>query len=360
MPTKRALFFLIVLSTLVVTACQPRPGRLLSGVASRPTETAGPLPTHIVTPAPTRTPHPTITPRPTEEPLSASWTTYGAAQGLPKARIIAFAFAANGAVWGVVQAGGVVRFDGKTLTSYTDQNGLPTNVVTAILALPDGSIWLATTEGIGRFDGSEWTFYNDDPLCGAIASSIAQAPDGVIWVGMLQNGVCRFDGKKWTHYSTDEGLPSNQVWSIAVTRDGAPWAGTEEGIAHYDGTAWTTSTEAGGVELKHMMFLTAAPDGTLWVRTLLGVAHWDGAAWQPMTADQGLPSGAILDLTVAPDGAVWAVSQLNGVIYFDGHAWNQFGSPDLALQSPQCIGVGPGRDIWVGTWENGVMHYIGK
>lgn len=40
-----------------------------------------------------------------------------------------------------------------SVRSWTSDNGLPVNSIRAITQTPDGFIWLATEEGIVRFDG---------------------------------------------------------------------------------------------------------------------------------------------------------------------------------------------------------------
>ena len=58
------------------------------------------------------------------------------------------------------------------------------------------------------------------------------ARDGALWFG-TEGGVSRFDGESWTTYTTEDGLASNDVWSIAMTPDGALWFGARGGISRY-------------------------------------------------------------------------------------------------------------------------------
>ena len=47
------------------------------------------------------------------------------------------------------------------LDVWNDENGLPQNSVHAILQTGDGYLWLGTEEGIARFDGIKFTYFND-------------------------------------------------------------------------------------------------------------------------------------------------------------------------------------------------------
>src|SRR6266581_5766787 len=63
-------------------------------------------------------------------------------------------------------------------------------------------------------------------------SSIAQTPDGYLWLG-TEFGLVRFDGVRNVPWSPPPGehLPSNNILKLLVTRDGRLWIGTATGLA---------------------------------------------------------------------------------------------------------------------------------
>jgi ligand-binding sensor domain-containing protein len=58
-----------------------------------------------------------------------------------------------------------------------------------------------------------------------VVQNILQDSRGFLWVA-TQNGIYRFDGKRSVRYGTAEGLPSNFVNCIFQSQDGTLWAGT--------------------------------------------------------------------------------------------------------------------------------------
>jgi len=64
--------------------------------------------------------------------------------------------------------------------------------------------------------------------------TIAQTKDGYIWIG-TQSGMLRFDGSGLVPWTPPEGkhLPSSSVTSLLGARDGSLWIGTTAGIAHF-------------------------------------------------------------------------------------------------------------------------------
>jgi ligand-binding sensor domain-containing protein len=84
---------------------------------------------------------------------------------------------------------------------------------------------------VSRFDGKTWTnFTVENGLAGDIVYSIAQDAKGVLWFG-TSNGVTRYDGKTWRSVDQRNGLLDNNVYALAVAPNGDIWAGTKRGVA---------------------------------------------------------------------------------------------------------------------------------
>ena len=61
--------------------------------------------------------------------------------------------------------------------------------------------------------------------------AIAQTPDGYLWLG-TEFGLLRFDGIRAVPWMPPNGqLPSNDIPTLLVTRDGTFWIGTTNGLA---------------------------------------------------------------------------------------------------------------------------------
>lgn len=67
-------------------------------------------------------------------------------------------------LWIGTAGGGLNRFDKKTetFTHFTEKDGLPNNVVYAILSDNEGFLWMSTNHGLSKFDPRAHTFKNFD------------------------------------------------------------------------------------------------------------------------------------------------------------------------------------------------------
>src|SRR6266851_9731566 len=71
-------------------------------------------------------------------------------------------------------------------TSFTVEDGLPSNVVNAILQTRNGFLWIGTDAGLARFNGRHFRMIDfRGPRSAAQGSvrTLAEGPDGDLWVG---------------------------------------------------------------------------------------------------------------------------------------------------------------------------------
>jgi signal transduction histidine kinase/ligand-binding sensor domain-containing protein len=104
-----------------------------------------------------------------------------------------------------------------------------------LLSGPHDALALNPTFEINQYGHTTWRI-RDGFFRGAIRS-IAQTPDGYLWLA-TEFGVLRFDGiRAVTWEPPKQHLPSSDIWSVLASRDGGLWIGTAKGLARWkDGT----------------------------------------------------------------------------------------------------------------------------
>ena len=112
-----------------------------------------------------------------------------------------------------------------------------------------GLLWLATSGGLSFVDTREknvslksfhrFNMANGKFPCNDLIA-VRCTSRGDIWVGGIGSGLirCKYDAMKdeltYTQYTTENGLGSNNVYSILEDPSGNIWAGTENGLARVD------------------------------------------------------------------------------------------------------------------------------
>ncbi|MEM1115725.1 MAG: two-component regulator propeller domain-containing protein [Bacteroidota bacterium] len=189
-------------------------------------------------------------------------------------------------------------------------SGTPT-VVYDIAQAPSGHLWVASEQGLHRYDGVEFVAYRADPddprsMPGNRVTSLSIAPDGSVWAGVDRFGLVRIDpdGRLDARYR----LPDSTHVDPHVRVDG-------------QGQVWLTH---GGWDQ-----LGDTPPGQV-----LYAFDPEAAALRPVVRDVD-PWGA----EVGPDGTLW-VRARGSLLQHAGGRWTRHLLPDGAeLVAGRAMGV---------------------
>ncbi|MEO8084452.1 MAG: hypothetical protein ABI780_11565 [Ardenticatenales bacterium] len=218
-----------------------------------------------------------------------------------------------------------------TLAARRWQNVRPANdVQTLTFDERTGEVWSAGFDGTARWwrDAKTVTSYTDaDGLAWAGTVGVAIGSDGAVWAAGNYGGdglgaVARLrpDGRWGTIAAPIS------IGHIAVDRAGGMWVGGENGAARL-GSDCGWEYPPRGYPLgagDRVVDILAARNGDIWIATVTdnvddGAGHWSGRGgvavrradgrWTAYGSADGLriDDWAILDLAEAPDGHVWAL-----------------------------------------------------
>lgn len=144
---------------------------------------------------------------------------------------------------------------GTPLTQYGHNvwqraDGLPQNSVMALAQTPDGYLWIATQDGLVRFDGLRFSIFNTTNTPALRANDIqALATDrtGRLWIGTAGGGVAVLSHGQFASYGAEQGLTNQVISAIHEDAAGAVWVGTSGGgLYRFDGNSFTVSSTAHG------------------------------------------------------------------------------------------------------------------
>jgi hypothetical protein len=282
------------------------------------------------------------------------WTNYDTANsGLADNVINAIAVDQDGVAW-IATDNGVSRFDGVEWTTYNRLNsGLADNVVRAVAADSGGSVWFATYKGASRFDGVHWTTYTDENSGLATNSvlSLTVDKDGNVWFGTVNLVVSRFDGSSWRDYPIPlEVLYYGYVLASESSSDGSVWFGTQNGVARFGDTAWAIYTRLNsGLAADMVHSVAPTEDGAVWfahgISSRVGASRFDGSAWTNHS-----PGDYVYSVAADHSGRVW-LSTNSGAVLYDGSSGTEYGMTNSGIVSEQVrtIHVDGTGNVWFGT-----------
>ncbi|HEY4581653.1 MAG TPA: two-component regulator propeller domain-containing protein, partial [Lysobacter sp.] len=227
---------------------------------------------------------------------------------------------------------------------FTVADGLPSNRINDVAQDRAGHLWIATSDGLARFDGVAFRVWRvEQGLRDNFVWSLAIDAQDRVWIGTRGAGLAMLDARRerfvWYDARTP-GVGGLEVWCIAATRDGDLWFGTANaGLHRLRGGRverfMPVPGDARSLPDAGVRTLEVAPDGRLWVGTANGIARWDGAGFVRDDASK-LPDPAINGLAAGHGGALW-IGTPRGLVRRDrdgrllAPAWTPAGGPLLQM-----------------------------
>ncbi len=161
-----------------------------------------------------------------------------------------------------------------------------------------------------------------------------------------------------TTWRVRDGFFKGAVWAIAQTPDGYIWLGTEFGLLRFDGVRAVPWQPPGNQSLPStdILSLLVARDGTLWIGTAKGLASWKDGRLVEQYAE--LAGHFVFRLLEDDEGMVWASAWAlsNGWLCEIGNGSVQCKGRDGALgpNAPDLYEDSK-RNIWAGV-QNGLWR----
>ncbi|MBO0357716.1 hypothetical protein J0X19_07145 [Hymenobacter sp. BT186] len=265
--------------------------------------------------------------------------------------------------------------------TLTATDGLAENSVYAIVQDQRGFLWVATQDGLSRYDGVGFrTFRNDAQQPASLASnfvlSICQDRHGNLWAG-TGGGLSCYNSRTNQFHTyraapiDSSGLSDNFVPAVLCDRQGRVWAGTESGLHRLNPATQRfslfkhlPSPKAASVRRNAVRALAQDRAGVVWVGTGEGcVSRLDTSRGHLVPDDRLQPAGVVTTLCPDRAGGLWVGTDTGLLRYLPaGRGPIRSFNPDAthlgSLPVAAIKKVFEDREgiIWVGTTE-GLCRY---
>ena len=200
--------------------------------------------------------------------LDQSWrvTSYVQDPGLTGIDFTGMAFEKDGTAW-VASNNGLFRYDGYHWTRFTVQNGLPSSYIRCVHITKSGQLWVGTAKGAGVFDIRSFVTHGSEKgLAAPSVRRIREDPDGTLWFVSdsypnpgVPGGLTSFRDGVWTVYKEKDGLPSDQLTDYFRDSQGRQFALTEKGFAQKQGAIWIDPLRTQGLRNELVWAMMESP-----------------------------------------------------------------------------------------------------
>jgi len=325
------------------------------------------------------------------------FTQFSPRDGLAQSQVRCMAQDKAGYLW-FGTLGGASRFDGLEFVNYGLRDGLPDPQVNALLAMDNGSVWLACGPYLVNFIGSTMHVVSLPPWTkDARILALAAGKDGTLYIGTDGAGLLTLhDGT----VSIPKGYPSDTATSVRALlsmKDGDLLIGTRNGLLRSgnqgyrpvplptkasigaltegsDGTIWAGTfgdgvyglhvdgkvewyNERNGLLQDNVRSLLVDRRGRLWIGTKFGLDLLDQGRMRTYTVHQGMPNDNIWCALEDDKGGLWFGTDGAGVLRYAGARFVTYTVTEGLCSDLIMTAVADSSgDLWLGTYGNGICR----
>ncbi|NOZ95996.1 MAG: diguanylate cyclase [Acidobacteria bacterium] len=327
-------------------------------------------------------------------------TVWQAKDGLPQETITAVAQGLDGALW-IGAPSGLFRFDGSRFRRFQFPQGSSPgdHYVTGLLARPDGDLWLTTRDGLFRVRRGIFTRWGREAgLPGEGAMGVVARDDGTLALATDQ-GIAYFDPVTGeVQPGTGAGIGAASALAVARGQSGRIWGGTMRGLLQLKTVSERVPAvdEYVGDEIVNAVLddshgrlwigtsrrLVVVQDGRrrkpqelrllegLWIRSLLedrdgnvwigtrgnGAYRFYGGRLERLSTAEGLPDDLVRQIFEDRDGSLWFVTAGGLARLRDGAVTSWTVREGLPVPFVWSVYEDPRSRLWVGTSGGGVVR----
>lgn len=235
--------------------------------------------------------------------------------------------------------------------TWSTRTGLPHNSINSLAQTNDGYIWIATWEGLARFNGREFKLFTRSEIPGLPDSglrSLSAQPDGGLYIVGARGGVSHLLHGQWDTQPSAKAMVNH----ILKAESGELWLALEgKGLVYRSADSEQETSVL--INLSTYRLIQDA-SGVIWAATSDGLYKIENHQAHLVTPEQGLPNAPIYTLLLTREGQL--------IVGGEKGAWklvdDQFITVHQQLngESVSSILEDDHHDLWFGTINKGVFR----
>jgi ligand-binding sensor domain-containing protein/serine phosphatase RsbU (regulator of sigma subunit) len=232
--------------------------------------------------------------------------------------------------------------------------------VNSVFQDKSGFIWFGTSEGLVKFDGIDYEYYNtENGLPNNAVTAIAQDQFNKIWIGDKKGNILIFEKNSFTLFDPEEGLSSRPITDIMFDQNNNLWFATEgEGVYYFAGEIkrlYNLWSEEGISD--HVYCIETDDKGNIWIGSDDGIAVFNQSFEKihGISMKNGLPDNIVKHLVPHKTGMLLGMEEKGIAFYnlekeeFEEHIILNEGNLNNFILNDQ-------NELWISTQSEGLVR----
>ena len=278
--------------------------------------------------------------------------------GLPSNAIMDIQKTSEGFMW-LATFNGLARFDGTEFKVFNRTNTPEffTNTITTLLVDSQDRLWIGNGGGLIRYYQGSFERIETEAVNTNIISALAEGPEGVLWIG-TRSGLIKLQNQQF-EAPTIEGFENVNITSLFHDEKQRLWIGTAtRGLHVLDENGLFSFNESHGLQSDFIRSVFVDSKDIVWVGTDQGVSILNGTGIHRMDSVPGAPLGFTNRFLEDSEGNIWSASS-DGLRRYKQRFELADPAEEVGHQVVQSLFQDEENNIWAGTYRVG-LHRLNQ
>jgi len=245
-----------------------------------------------------------------------------------------------------------------TIDAWETEEGLPQSSVVSIAQTPDGYLWLATFDGLARFDGARFTVVDASNLPGLPSNrllSLFVDWQGALWLTTEFHHLVRLAEGRCQVFGAPENVPSDGVGRVAEDAANRLWIADQAGgLYRMETGQFVPVVKPPGLGQGTVSTMIDDREGQFWVRQGDRLARFEGGELRVLEGPRGEAEAVVKYVWPSREGGLWVVTS-DGVRQYRKGQWvgEPYPCPAFATHITGAL-EDPTGDLWLATYGEGL------
>jgi len=267
----------------------------------------------------------------------------------------------TGYIW-VATSDGVFRYDGARFTGFRTVQGMPSNRVESLHEAADGTIWVGTRDGLARFDGDRFSAVNLHERVSFLSpSGLASDSHGSLYAG-TSRGLWVLNQSFEAPvrlYPRASSMEHPEVYGVHIDPEGVVWFGCGTDLCKYDQGRVAVLGEEFGVPKDTWNAILTDHSGNLWIRSSTRLLSRSRQSRSFVPVDN-IPEASTLGSLYLQRNGTLLVPSRYGLVRQIRNGWERIGSErGLLVSIVSCALEDREGSIWIGLDGSGLARWLG-
>ncbi len=278
---------------------------------------------------------------------------------MPSNTVLDNVLSSDGYMW-IATFDGLVKFDGVKFETFNERthSSFKRNGVLSLYEDQNQTLWIGSNGGgLIKKQNNKFIVFQDDTIQQSnIITDIKQDQNGLLWLA-TRKGISQFKDGEFLHDIRFNRLANSAILTLLIDSQKRVWVGTlGDGLFVYENDSLYQFTAQNGLGDSSVRSLFEDSRGNIIIGTGLGLVKYKEKVFTPINIPDNPTGFFVNDILEDPFGALWVATDVGLIKLYNGGIDILNAENGLVEDNLQSLAFDNEGSLWIGSYRRGIFR----